>query len=114
MSEENLEIVKRAINRWNGGERIPDEEIHPNVEIVSRLMGGDSFHGREGIRTYFQELDEHFDDWTVVPDEWRDVGDHVVMLGGIHLHGRESGITLDQRRPQTPPPHKTRRYRLGD
>ena len=45
MSEENVEIIKRAIERWNKGEPIPDEEIHPDAEIVSRLMGGGSFHG---------------------------------------------------------------------
>ena len=50
MSEENLEMVKRAIDRWNRGERTPDEEIHPDVEVVSRLMGGDPLHGREGVR----------------------------------------------------------------
>jgi ketosteroid isomerase-like protein len=96
MSEENVEIVKRAIDQWNRGERIPGEEIHPDVEIVSRLMGGGSFHGREGARTYFEELDDHFDEWTVIPDGWRDAGDRVVMMGRVHLHGRESGITFDQ------------------
>jgi ketosteroid isomerase-like protein len=91
------EIVKRAIDRWNRGERHPDEEVHPDVEIVSRLMGGGPLHGREGARSYLQEIDEHFDEWTVVGDEWHDAGDRVVMVGQIHLHGRESGITLDQR-----------------
>jgi ketosteroid isomerase-like protein len=96
MSRENVEIVKRAIDQWNKGERVPDEEIHPDAEIVSRLMGGGSLHGREGARTYLREIDEHFDEWTVIPDEWHDAGDRVVMVGRIHLHGRESGITLDQ------------------
>ena len=96
MSEENVEICKQAIDQWNRGERIPDEAIHPDAEIVSRLMGGGSFHGREGARTYRREIDEHFDEWTVIPEEWHDAGDRVVMVGQIHLHGRESGITLDQ------------------
>ena len=97
MSEENVEFVKRAIDRWNRGERHPDEEVHPDAEIVSRLMGGGPLHGREGARSYLQEIDEHFDEWTVVGDEWHDAGDRVVMVGRIHLHGRESGITFEQR-----------------
>jgi ketosteroid isomerase-like protein len=96
MSEENVEFVKRAIDRWNRGERTPDEEIHPDAEVVSRLLGGGSLHGREGARTYLQEIEEHFDEWTVVVDAWHDAGDRVAMVGRIHLHGRESGITLDQ------------------
>ena len=97
MSEENVELVKDAFNRWNAGERTFEDEIHPDVEIVSRgLMQGRLLRGREGVRRWFREVDEQFDEWSITTEEWRDAGDYVVALGRAHMHGRESGIELDQ------------------
>jgi ketosteroid isomerase-like protein len=52
--------------------------------------------GHEGVRRWFREVDEQFDEWTIITDEWRDAGDYVVALGRLHMHGRASGITFDQ------------------
>jgi hypothetical protein len=38
--EENVEIMKRAIEQWNKGERIPDEEIHPDANPSPGREGG--------------------------------------------------------------------------
>ncbi len=96
MSEENVELLKSLVSRWNAGER-PVEEIHPNAEILSRgLMEGRLLRGRDGIRQWWCEVDEQFDEWTLLMQEWRDAGDYVVALGQLHIHGRESGITFDQ------------------
>ena len=97
MSRENVEIVKDAFNRWNAGERTFADEIHPDVEILSRgLMEGRLLRGREGVRRWFREVDEQFDEWTLTMEEWHDAGNYVVALGRAHMHGRESGITFDQ------------------
>ena len=51
MSEENVELVKNAFNRWNAGERSFTDEIHPDAEILSRgLMEGRPLRGREGFK----------------------------------------------------------------
>jgi hypothetical protein len=40
MSQENVEFARSVFSRWNAGERrFPDEEIHPDVVIVSRILG---------------------------------------------------------------------------
>jgi ketosteroid isomerase-like protein len=97
MSEENVELVKDAFSRWNAGERTFADQIHPDVEVVSRgLMEGRLLRGREGMRQWFREVDEQFDQWRITTEEWRDAGDYVVALGQLHMHGRESGITFDQ------------------
>jgi uncharacterized protein len=97
MSRKNVELVKNAFSRWNAGERTFADQIHPDVEILSRgLMEGRRLRGREGFRLWFREVDEHFDEWTITTDEWRDAGDYVVALGHFRMHGRGSGITFDQ------------------
>jgi ketosteroid isomerase-like protein len=97
MSQEKVELARSALNRWNAGERrFPDEEIHPEVVIVSRGVLDTSGHGRAGIRRYLREIDEQFDEWTTVMEDWRDTGDFVVGLGQVRLHGRRSGVAFDQ------------------
>jgi hypothetical protein len=43
-----------------------------------------------------QENDEQFREVKLVLEEWRDVGDLVVVLGQIRLRGRESGVPFVQ------------------
>jgi ketosteroid isomerase-like protein len=98
MSQENVQLARTTLSRWNGGERgFSDEEIHPDVEVVSRGVLDTSVRGRAGVRRYLQEIDEQFDEWTTVMEDWRDGGDFVVALGHVRLHGRRSGVAFDQR-----------------
>ena len=98
MSQENVEIVQSWFRRWNEGERrFADEEVHPDVEVVSQgIMEGRRLHGREGLRRLLSEIDEQFDEWSITVDEWHDAGDCVALLVRVHLHGRQSGIAFDQ------------------
>jgi ketosteroid isomerase-like protein len=96
MSQENVEIARSVFDRWNAGEReFPDEEVHPDVVLVSRILGK-AVRGRAGVRRYLREIDEQFDQWNLVIEDWRDAGDCVAALGHIRLHGRRSGVAFDQ------------------
>jgi ketosteroid isomerase-like protein len=96
MSEENVEFARSVFSRWNAGERrFPDEEIHPQVVLVSRILGK-SVRGRAGVRRYLREIDQQFDEWTMVIEDWRDAGDCVAAMGHVRLHGRRSGVSFDQ------------------
>jgi ketosteroid isomerase-like protein len=98
MSQDNVELAQSWFDRWNAGERtFRDEEMHPEVKLVSRgIMEGRHLRGREGVRRWLREIDEQFDEWRITGEDWRAVGDSVAVLGQLHLHGRRSGVTLDQ------------------
>ncbi len=97
MSQENVEFARSVFSRWNAGERrFLDAEIHPDVVLVSRLLGK-AVHGRAGVRRYLREIDEHFDEWTMEIEDWRDAGDCVAALGHVRFRGRQSGVAFDQR-----------------
>ena len=56
MSRENVEFAKSVFSRWNAGERrFPDEEIHPEAVVVSRILG-QAVRGRDGVRRYVREI----------------------------------------------------------
>jgi ketosteroid isomerase-like protein len=69
--------------------------VHPDFQVISRLQS-EPFRGLEGLRRWMQENDEQFREVELVVDEWRDVGDLVVVLGQIRLRGRQSGVRFVQ------------------
>jgi ketosteroid isomerase-like protein len=96
MSQENVEFAWSVFGRWNAGERrFPDEQIHPDVVLVSRILGK-AVRGRAGVRRYLREIDEQFDEWEMAIEDWRDAGDCVAALGHVRLRGRRSGVAFDQ------------------
>jgi ketosteroid isomerase-like protein len=97
MSQRNVEFAQSLFSRWNAGERRPrDEEIHPDVVVVSRGVLGAAVCGRAGLRRYLREIHEQFNEWTMAIEDWRDAGDCVAALGQVRLQGRRSGIAFDQ------------------
>src|SRR5215207_3205321 len=87
MSQQNVELARSVFARWNAGERrFRDEEIHPEVVVVSRGVLGKTVRGRAGVRHYLREIDEQFDEWEMAMEDWRDAGDCVAALGHVRLH----------------------------
>jgi ketosteroid isomerase-like protein len=96
MSQQNVELVRRLFDRWNGGERgFSDEEVDASVQVLSRFQT-EPYRGRDGLRRWMQEIDDHFSGWRLVVDDWREAGDQVVGLGRVRLRGEASGVEFDQ------------------
>jgi ketosteroid isomerase-like protein len=99
MSEENVEIVRRGFEAINRGDiegavsyADPDSELH------SAIVGsaeGNVYRGHDGLRQWFAEVMESFEELRTELTEFRDLGDRVVAFGHIHARGRESGLELD-------------------
>jgi len=97
MSQDNIERVRRNFDRWNSGDReiLPDE-VDPDLELHSMLLGR-AVTGRDGLRRWFQEIDEQFVEWRLEIAEIREANaDRLLVLGHIHLRGRESEVEFDQ------------------
>jgi ketosteroid isomerase-like protein len=96
MSQEYVEVVQSWFTRLNRGDRdFSRDELHPDFQVVSRLQD-EPFEGREGLQRWMQEVDEQFREWELVADEWRDVGDQVVVLGRLRMRGKGSGVEVEQ------------------
>jgi ketosteroid isomerase-like protein len=71
---------------------------HPNCEwhpfLTARVEGDPGYHGHNGLRAWFEDVDEMFDDIHGDLDEVREVGDMLVGLGHMHARGRGSGAEV--------------------
>jgi ketosteroid isomerase-like protein len=95
MSQATIRLAQGWFERWNRGDRFLPEEIHPDVELITQLQP--PLHGHDGFRRWITEIDEQFEEWRLVPEEWREAGDdRVLALGHIHIRGHGSGVEFDQ------------------
>lgn len=99
MSQANVEIVKRAIDAFNRRDLDAFMEcVTPDIEYYPSLVGtveGRSFKGREGMDRYFEDVRDSWEDFRIVADEYRDLGDRVLWLGRMEGRGRGSGVPVD-------------------
>ncbi len=93
MSQENVEIVQR----WNAAYNRRDmktllaltafdfefQSIFVAIESVTR--------GHEGVHAYFEAVDDAYDRFDVIPNEFIDAGAAVVVLADAYWRGKESG-----------------------
>ena len=99
MSQENVEIVRRSLDAYARGDM---EEVlslvDPNGELHSAIVGGaegNVYRGHEGFRRWNADFLETFEEVRNEWDEFRDLGDRVLVFGHVKARGRGSGVELD-------------------
>ena len=99
MSQENVETVQRAVAAWNAddldavlAELDADVEWHPSIE--PGLEGeATAYRGHDGaIKAWREYRGEAWDRLTSRPQEIRDLGESVLLLGHIDITARTTGI----------------------
>ena len=97
MSQENIEVAQRFVERFNAGEFAWDQ-LDPGVVWVidpPAFLAG-TYHGHDGVRTFLGRFTEIFDEASYEVDELLDAGDSVVALGRFRVRGVQSGATGTQ------------------
>ena len=98
MSQENVELVKRAIDAFN--RRDVDgivECVNPDVEWFPAMpvtFGGGAFRGPEGVAAYVGEVRDTWEEYRVVGEDFRDLGDRVLVLSRVEASGVGSGAPV--------------------
>jgi ketosteroid isomerase-like protein len=102
MSQENVEVVRRMLQAFaDGGLDAMAEFWDPDIDWRAAEGAVDDvgeMHGPVAVRRYIQDWIDTFDDFSVVVEQLRDVGDNRV-LGVQRLTGRAklSGTETDLR-----------------
>src|SRR5437764_11542802 len=101
MSQENVELLRRAYEAFNAGDpSVFLEHYDPNIVlwVSPSFTESGTFLGAAGVEQYFTEFFAPFgDSFRVVPDEFIEVGDSVIVLTTEHAQGRRSGAQVGSR-----------------
>ena len=101
MSEESVELVRKAAAAWNSGGPegllpfYPEDVVWYPFPNAPGSAGG--LHGHDGIREVMAGWTDSFEDFSLVTNELRDLGDKVVWLGQIS--GTIKGSNVPVRQP---------------
>jgi ketosteroid isomerase-like protein len=98
MSEENVKTLKRVIEAYNRRDIEPLlEAADPEVEwypFTAQVEGDEAYHGHEGIRQWWANIDAAFEEFEATVGEVHDLDDTAVALGRLRARFR-SGVSLD-------------------
>jgi ketosteroid isomerase-like protein len=99
MSQENVEIVRRSF------EAIADNDVDallslydPAVRflpLTGTQVESGGYRGHQGVRDYFVEAGEIWDEMRPYAEQVQTIGDQVVVVGGCAVRGRGSGAVTD-------------------
>jgi ketosteroid isomerase-like protein len=99
MSPQNVEIVKRLMDAVNRRDVDTFAELTTSdfewFPLFAAHVEGDIYRGREGIETFLAEIEETWEEFLPVVEEYRDLGDRVLGLGRLKTRGRASGVPSD-------------------
>jgi ketosteroid isomerase-like protein len=98
MSQENLEVPRRMIDAYTRGD-IPSflDELDPDVEWIPimAVLEGRVYRGPEGVQQWLAELARDWEYFEPRYEEYRDLGDRVLIFGTWRARGRVSGVELE-------------------
>jgi ketosteroid isomerase-like protein len=100
VSRDNEEVLRRIYRLWDerdfdAMEGLIDPE---GVFDVSRNVFNPGVHrGLDGFRDFAGEIDEMWAEFRVVPEDFTEVGDKLVVTHRISGRGRESGVETKMR-----------------
>ena len=100
MARDKVDVAKRVVDAYNRRDvdglfaelATPDFEYYPG--IVRALDGGD-YRGREGVEKFAADTRENWEELQTLPEEFRDLGDRVLVLGRMQGRGKASGVPVD-------------------
>ena len=87
MSQENVEIVRRAYEAYVRGDLDAAYScLHPEIEFHTYVDSPQAgvYRGREAVREYNDDLFAQFESLRVEVEEFVDAGDHVIVVSTQH------------------------------
>ena len=101
MSSEQVAVVRRAYEGFAKGD-IPSVLglIAPQDEWVETDLEAIPTHGTHrgletGARSVFAPVPQYFSAFAIVPEQFLEVGDHVVVTGRVRATGKETGRSMN-------------------
>jgi ketosteroid isomerase-like protein len=96
MSQENVEIVQRGWEAYERGDlSTAMADISPDVVTHLPPPVTGTYYGREGLLQSLLDWAEGFDELVIVPQEYIDAGEQVVVRTHQRARGADSGVPVE-------------------
>jgi ketosteroid isomerase-like protein len=86
--EQRAHATEAAVARWH-----EDCEWQP---AAAALVEGASFHGHDGLRSFFSMMGDVMESVEIDLDDVQEIGGFAVALGHLRARGRGSGATIEE------------------
>ncbi|HEY6637079.1 MAG TPA: nuclear transport factor 2 family protein [Solirubrobacterales bacterium] len=104
MSEENVEVVRKALDAFNafmsrGDTELIEELFDPEVRIEPLLAGaveGAVYRGRAGVLEFGSQLNEIFAEYHADYSRIEEFGEVLLASGKTTARGRAGGVPVEQ------------------
>jgi uncharacterized protein len=97
MSQDNVELVRDLLEPFLAtGEIVLGATAEDVVVYDHDIMDGQEYRGHEGVRRWVADWSSAWSSFTMVPEEYIDAGDCVVVLVRMRATGARSGVELDR------------------
>ena len=97
MSTENVELHRRILEAFNGRDidamiacLDPSVEYHP----VLSAIGVSVYHGHDGLRSWFGQLDDAWEELRVEAEAYFDLGEQTLLFHVLRGRGKHSGAEV--------------------
>ena len=99
MSKENLELVRQGYASWTAHRSLDFDLLDADIEWnpTTLLDGGVVRRGHDGVRNWFRQMDEIWEDMWWDVERLHDAGAQVVAITRAHTRGRGSGAITEIR-----------------
>jgi hypothetical protein len=98
LTRANVDVVREIYEAINDGDLDGIlAHMDPNVEWRGPSAFPDlaePHHGHDGVRAYAARVSQSFEDFSVTPEEIRDLGERVLVLTREHGRGKGSGAEV--------------------
>jgi ketosteroid isomerase-like protein len=100
MAQDNVDVAKRAVEAFNRRDidGMFAELLTAGFEHWPAVAGayeGGCYQGREGLERFAAAISEVWEEVHVIAEEFRDLGERVLVLGRQVGRGRGSGARVD-------------------
>jgi ketosteroid isomerase-like protein len=97
MSQENVETVRRAIAVYSRTGEPPENFFDSEIEVWEspELPGELAGKGLGNLVRANENLLESFEEWSIEPERFFDVGERVLVFVRFRARGKGSGVQVD-------------------
>jgi ketosteroid isomerase-like protein len=100
MPQDKVDVARRAVDAYNRRDvdGLFAELVTPDFEFwpaVTRAYGGGCYRGREGFERFAAVISELWEELQNTAEEFRDLGDRVLVLDRLRGRGKGSGAQVE-------------------